>query len=278
MKSKYIAGILAIIIGVFGTHKFYLGKKSAGFFRFGLFAFALVAEVPQIIAILGILAFIEGIILFSMGQKDFDKKYNRDESEGTERRQRYEHRRRREEHHKYRHEKRHEEKKRSSAPARRVSNPHKKAGIENYKDYDYEGAIDEFLKALTLEPDDIATHFNIACAYSLTEKKDKAFRHLDRAVQLGFSDFEKIQDKDAFAYLRVQPEFEKFVNNGYRLRQQPQKEEVEEPSQPPQLEAPKANLLDNDLLLEKLQKLGDLREKGLLTEEEFNEHKKRLLD
>ena len=75
-------------------------------------------------------------------------------------------------------------------------NPQKNSGVTKYKDYDYEGAIEDFKKALKIESNDIPTHFNIACAYSLTEEKDLAYQHIDYAVQLGFKDFEKIKTHD----------------------------------------------------------------------------------
>jgi len=144
------------------------------------------------------------------------------------------------------------------------SNPFKNSGIEKYKDYDYEGAIEDFDKALQINPKDIAVHFNLACAYSLTEQKDKAFEHLDKATALGFSDFGKIKTHDALAYLRIQDEFEDFEKNRYRIGQ---KTSGNNPG----------NILESQNLLEQLKKLAELREQGLLTEEEFTVQKKRLL-
>ncbi len=144
------------------------------------------------------------------------------------------------------------------------SNPFKNSGIEKYKDYDYEGAIEDFTKALQINPKDIAVHFNLACAYSLTEQKDKAFEHLDKATALGFSDFGKIKTHDALAYLRIQDEFEDFEKNRYRLGQK-------------KPEGNSGNILESQNLLEQLKKLAELREQGLLTEEEFTLQKKRLL-
>jgi len=143
------------------------------------------------------------------------------------------------------------------------SNPFKNSGIEKYKDYDYEGAIEDFVKALQINPKDIAVHFNLACAYSLTEQKDKAFDHLDKATALGFSDFGKIKTHDALAYLRIQDEFEDFEKNRYRLGKKTQEKTP--------------NVLESQNLLEQLKKLAELREQGLLTEEEFSLQKKRLL-
>ena len=145
----------------------------------------------------------------------------------------------------------------------RKDNPYKKSGMEKYKEYDYKGAIEDFEKALTIDDQDIATHFNIACAYSIMEEKEKAFFHLSKAIELGYSDTEKIKTHDALAYLRIQDEFEGFVQNGYKLKSG-------EGAQQEQLTA-------NNDLLEQLNKLAELREKGLLTQEEFELQKKKLL-
>lgn len=147
-------------------------------------------------------------------------------------------------------------------------NPFKKSGIEKYKDYDYEGAITDFEKALQINPKDVAVHFNLACAYSLTEEKEKAFEHLDKAVALGFSDFEKIKTHDALAFLRIQDEFESFEKNNYRRVQ----------GKSTSTNNGATSVADNQNLLEQLKKLAELREQGLLTEEEFVMQKKRLLN
>ncbi len=146
-------------------------------------------------------------------------------------------------------------------------NPFKKSGIAKFKEYDYAGAINDFEKALTINPEDIAVHFNLAASYSLTENKDKAFQALDKAVDYGFKDFDKINTHDALAFLRIQPEFENFKANGYQLGSKtkfgPKKEEA-------------AQGIDPNLL-EQLKRLQDLREKGVLTEEEFVFQKKKIL-
>lgn len=148
-------------------------------------------------------------------------------------------------------------------PAKRP-NPYKNSGVKKYKEYDYEGAIDDFKKALEIDPKDIPTLFNIACAYSLTEDKEKAFYYLDKAVENGFKNFDKIQTHDAFAFIRIQDEFEQFSKNGYRLTDNQKASKVDE-------ETP------NSDLLEKLKTLADLRDSGILTEEEFLMQKEKLL-
>ncbi len=147
---------------------------------------------------------------------------------------------------------------------RKRPNPYKKSGVEKYKEYEYEEAIEDFKKALEIDPNDIPTHFNIACAYSLTEDKEKAFYHLAKAVENGYKDFDKIQSHDAFAFIRIQDEFEQFVENDYKLTETQTAEADEETN-------------SNTDLLEKLKKLADLRENGILTEEEFLAQKEKLL-
>ena len=147
---------------------------------------------------------------------------------------------------------------------RKRPNPYKKSGVAKYKDYEYEAAIEDFKKALEIDPKDIPTHFNIACAYSLTEDKEKAFYHIDKAVENGYKDFNKIQTHDAFAFIRIQDEFEGFSKNGYRLTENQKSNSAVE------------DIPDPDLL-EKLKKLADLRESGILTEEEFLTQKEKLL-
>ena len=92
-----------------------------------------------------------------------------------------------------------------------------KSGSTKYKEYDYIGAVEDFTKALEINPRDTVAHFNIACAYSLIEDANKSFVHLDQAVANGFDDFEKIKTHDGLAYLRVQSRFDKFQKNGFRL-------------------------------------------------------------
>lgn len=150
----------------------------------------------------------------------------------------------------------------------------KKSGIDKYKDYDYQGAIEEFKKALELDPNDISIHFNLACTYSLNEEADKAFEHLDRAVTLGFTDFKRIKEHDALAYLRIQDAFDEFELNGFRLKQavlQKQTQSKNQAVQEPAVE-------DHSPILDQLKKLDELRLKGLLTEEEFVTQKRKLMD
>lgn len=265
MKNKTAAGVLALVAGYMGLHRFYLGQIGMGI--------GYIVVLPILVSIgfwpAVFIGLIDGIAFLSMDQQQFDAKYNKAYAREGGRQQGAPPQRRNE---------RYQDKPtRPTVPSRNRAAPSNvaallKAGKEKFKDYDYQGAIDDFEKAIAEDPQHLAAHFNLACAYSLMENKDKSFYHLDRAVALGFDDVEAIKTRDHLAYLRIQPEFLPFQDNGYRLSKQ--------------LAAPRESLLDSDPrktpqarpdLLEQLQKLANLKEKGLLTEEEFRTQKEKLL-
>jgi TM2 domain-containing membrane protein YozV len=66
MRNKYVAALLAIFLGLFGVHKFYLGQKTAGIIYLIFFW----TGIPEIIG------FFEGIIYLFTGEENFNKKYN----------------------------------------------------------------------------------------------------------------------------------------------------------------------------------------------------------
>lgn len=291
MKDKNIASLLAFFFGIFGVHRFYLGQTGLGI----LYLFFFWTLIPALIGL------IDSIIFLSMDSDDFDMKYNRKKLFPNHRRydtdfSRAEHREYRAEQRELRHERRiqRRQKVRQTPPPQRKpiakntpsrkNNPYKFSGIQKYKEFEYEGAIEDFKKALSVQPTDIAIHFNLACAYSLSEEKENAFFHLGKAVEFGFADFKKIQEHDALAFLRIQDEFDVFKKNGYRLNVPPPPELPPNVPQPTKEELstnaePKEDLLNqNSVLLDQIKRLGDLREKGLLTNEEFEAQKRKLLD
>lgn len=297
MKDKNLAAVLAFFGGFFGLHRFYLGQTGLG---------VLYAVLPGFNVMLSVL---DAIIFLSMDQETFDEKYNREEvssyprSRGRQRSgDRYERYRQREldrrrrggrtrtnetaANRKYERSKNRRGVKQNRPEPRRKkanrgpANPHREEGLALFKDFEYEGAIDAFERSLNIEPRDIATHWNLACAYSLTEDAGKSLYHLDRAVAFGFNDFERLNSHDALAFLRVQPQFETFVKNNYRLApdtvipESDQKEGDLLSQAPPSSNAAPRTNVD---LLDQLQELGRMRERGLLSESEFAAQKKKLL-
>lgn len=273
MKDKNVAGILALFLGSFGVHRFYLGQVGLGILYIFLNVFFFFSFF---------LSLIDAIVFFSQDKDAFDLKYNKtffkavrkerpDFDRNRNREQRTERRVERSQHRTEQRSGRPESNRRQPR-----QNPYKASGIEKYKDYDYDGAIDDFKKALEIDDRDVATHFNIACSYSLNEEVDHAFYHLDRAVALGFNDFRKIKEHDAFAFLRIQPEFEAFENNKFQLQKSVAPETPGSDAQENGVPAEESLQLPNDLL-EQLNKLNELKNKGLLTEEEFTVQKGKLL-
>lgn len=295
MKDKNLAAVLAFFGGFFGLHRFYLGQPALG---------VLYVLMPGFNVMLSVL---DAIIFLSMDQDRFDEKYNEEEVNPQRRNtsrssDRYDRYRQRELDRKRRGSNR--SRRETAKPKRRKdnrrgvkqyrpkreskhnavpTNTDREAGIKYFKDFDYDLAIEAFERSLKISPNDIATHWNLACCYSLTEDADKAIYHLDRAVALGFSDFERINNHDALAYLRIQPQFDNFVRNEYRLASKPNSTETQAVQQEDLLSQPvpevdqNAPPRTNTDLLEQLQQLGKLRESGLLSEEEFAAQKRKLL-
>lgn len=260
MRNKNAAGLFAIFLGWAGVHRFYLGQVGLGI----LYVFLTIISLGVISSIISI---IDAIVLFSMGDQQFDQKYNaqqgmvppiynRRAQPGyppiAQPRQR------------------------TSAPKKQVSsrdiqNPYKVNGIKKYKEFDLDGAIEDFKKGLDIHPRDISLHFNLACAYSLTEQVDKAYMHIDRAVSLGFNDFEKLKTHDDLAFVRIQDRFEDFQKNGYRLELPPVENNATEVP-----ETTTEKPIQDDLLLAQLKRLSELRDRGLLSDQEFMIEKRKL--
>jgi TM2 domain-containing membrane protein YozV len=289
MKNKLVAAGLAFFLGSFGIHKFYLKDTGSGIFYLilsilGIRLFAMPVS--------GILGLIDGIMLLSMSDAAFDKKYNSGQDAQSRQRQRGrgQYRQR-----SYPNQPRRSETRRTyqpkgapraSAPPRKRKkvvrdNPFKRSGVKKYKDFDLEEAIIDFKKGLELEPNDISLHFNLACAYSLTEKPKNAYYHLSKAVSFGFKDFEKIKTHDDLAFLRIHDEFHEFQNNGYRIIKSIPVQDAEEKEEEIVKAKPEVvnedNALNDDILLSQLNKLDELRKKGLISDKEFHTEKRKLL-
>ncbi len=265
MKKKNVAGFLALFLGVFGVHRFYLGQRFLGFLYMVITFFAVIISaeenVPAIMAP-AILGFVDAVLFFVMPREDFDRRYNKSSDRSWYGRH-------------YRNADR------FPAPRRRrqVHDSEfeiiKRRGIQNFRDYRFEAAAEDFEQALSLEPENAAIHYNLAATYAMLEEAGLAFQHLEEAVACGFDQVEKIHSHDALAYLRAHPDFQDFVDNGYRLPalelNAPDKETLELDPRAAE-EKPKPTKL-----LEQIAELGKLRDRGILTEEEFAQQKEKIL-
>lgn len=278
MKNKNVAAILAIIFGGFGVHKFYLREPGSGIFYMLLTFITAGLRFP----VGYILGWIDAFVLFTMDEEKFDQKYNAHENYRNSRRQDPRVTRRRNSRTRQRSN---DFERPSSAPQRRTArempkeNPFKKTGLKSLEDYEIDRAEEELRRAIEISPNDVEIHFGLAKAYSNLEQVDKAYYHISKAKQLGFSEDSKILSDEKLAFVRTDKNFKEFQRNGYmyppRKAETEPKEIVEEVKNN---EIPKEDLLEDDMLLSQLNKLSELRKKGLLSEKEFQEEKVKLLN
>lgn len=245
--------MLAILMGGFGVHRFYLGQRFLGFLRFAVFtAFAIVLTQARggpeevfgiLMGMLFLSAFIEGLIFMVMPKEKFDAKYNKHHTKVT-------------------------------APAN--VEDLKAEGADYFRTGDYDLAAEAFLDALDVRADDPGVHFNLACTYAKTKNLPLTLHHLELAVSYGLPQPERIEKHPVLEWVRTQPMYVQFRQNNYR---QINLAKLVEPVQP-SLSLPDLNKQDSPVendLLEQLRTLGSLRERGILTEREFAEQKEKLL-
>jgi tetratricopeptide (TPR) repeat protein len=70
-------------------------------------------------------------------------------------------------------------------------------------------AVDERLVAA--RPTDPTAHYNLACRYALLKQRDEAITALRKAVELGYRDFEFMQEDHDLDSIRKDPRFRKLL-------------------------------------------------------------------
>ena len=133
------------------------------------------------------------------------------------------------------------------------------------KDGDYKTAIAITHKILNIDPSSKEAYFNLACLYSLTEKEESLYA-LSKAIENGYTNIEKIKTYPDLAWIRRNPKFNLFVQNGYRL-----------PSINNEKGLAKELVTGSEETVSQLERLGRLKEQGLLTEDEFRIQKNKVL-
>lgn len=281
MRNKTVAALLALFFGSFGVHKFYLRDPGAGIFYIIIMLVTSRFSFP----VAGILGIIDALVLFSMSQERFDSKYNQGREGPRYNRKNYSGR------HRYERPIRNQNAPYTPKARRRntrnpqtnfnTKNPFKTSGIKHLEEYELDLAEENLLKSLEISQEDREVHFALAQLYSVNEETDKAYFHLSKAFQLGYKNVNEVMENDKFAFLRIQKDFEKFKTNQFLYP--PRRDGgFAEPSRTQSTtsttqRAPKEDLLQNDLLLSQLNKLAELRNKGLLSESEFEEERIKLL-
>ncbi len=252
-KKKWVAALLALFFGIFGAHRFYLEQRHLGILHLAFFFLAvfIIPGMEELAGIPAIIGFIDFIAFTVMPRATFDEKYNTAAVEAEKaiiRKQQAE----------------------ASDPKHILKGQFEQyveKGRRAYNNYDYDTAIENLLKAIEIKYDDPEAHFLLACCYSINEEAEKALSHLDVAVAFGLKNPERIKIHGDLSYLRIQPAFERFVQNGYRLTRElpPASTEWMDTDEP-----------DATDLLEQLNRLQKQWQSGKLSDEEYEQRQKEL--
>ena len=220
IKDKNIAAIMALFGGFFGLHRYYLGQVGLGI-AYTVFA---ITFIPAFIA------FIDFIVFISQSKLSFDAKYNKEhffrmyggkmsgKPSSTINERKLENAPTR-----YREIKGanqmfgSENSKRTPGISRREISALKVKAIQHFKNFELKESKRIFLEILNYTPRDASIHFNLACIYSLNENSEMAFQALDQAVKYGMEGLDRIASHDALAHIRIQPEFEEFRKNNFKI-------------------------------------------------------------
>ena len=134
------------------------------------------------------------------------------------------------------------------------------------KQKDYKTGIAVLNKIIALDPTSKEAYFNLACLYSL-EENEESFQALSNAVKNGYSNFDKIKTYPDLIWIRRNVRFNDFVLNGYKM-----------PGAYTSNNLPENPVFINEDLVSQIERLGKLKEQGLISEEEFSEQKSKLFD
>ena len=270
MKSKSTATLLAFFLGWVGAHRFYLGQYVLGFLYILLFFTFGISFIIALIDFFGFLTmrrdrfdYLYNRMYFDNDFKDFLEKRKSFQKSGPPKKVKKEARKRA----------------REAKSTREVVVELKKEAKGHYENYEYEEAVELFEKVLEINSRDAAIHFNLACCFSLLENKDRGFRHLKLAVENGFDDFDLFKNHPGLAWLRVQKEWEALVKSGFKHTSllEAEGEDLLSTKRQQYSGNPEDKSGKDGKILVQLRKLKDLRDRGLISDLEFNKRKEKLL-
>jgi uncharacterized membrane protein len=140
-----------------------------------------------------------------------------------------------------------------------------------YKQKDYASAIGILRRMLEITKDN-QTYFNLACCLSLSENKE-GLEALSKAIEYGYSNIEKVKTYEPLVWLRQLPEYDGFLKNGFKYTAS---ESTVNAAKSAPFNISNEGVI-NDQVIAQLEKLGKLKEQGLITDEEFQQQKKKIL-
>ncbi|MEO0732608.1 MAG: NINE protein [Bacteroidota bacterium] len=279
MLNKTLAGFFAFFLGLFGVHHFYVGRWWRGVFQFGFFWFmvfmASTAPYGPAETLFGIgvamavlIPVLTGIVWWATPNAKWQAKYDPEALAD-------------------------QQQPLALAPGVPGDTKALKAeGIRYYRSADYDLAIEAFLDAEAIDLGDPGTHFNLACSYAQLGQHPEAMRHLELSLTFGLPKPERLEKHPALATLRKTTAYQNFRQNNYRrlnfleLNPEPPTETVEETIEdfntpPPNAKEPAAAFTETQRptpdLLEQITRLRELHDAGILTQEEYQVQKERLL-
>lgn len=132
-------------------------------------------------------------------------------------------------------------------------------GDKLVKSQKLEEAIERYNTALTYTDRAPITHFKLAKLFSLKKEANKSLKHLAKAIQQGYKKFDIINHDSELSYLRNTTVFKHFVDNGYKILTN------------------QTEVMNPLSRIEELEKFSELFEKGILTKDEFENEKKKIL-
>ena len=68
-------------------------------------------------------------------------------------------------------------------------------------------------KLVKLQPGNATAHYNLACSLALSKRKRAALRELQRAVRLGYRDFDWMQQDPDLEALKHDPKFQSLIDS-----------------------------------------------------------------
>ena len=75
----------------------------------------------------------------------------------------------------------------------------------------YEKGLQVDRRLARLRKHDPVVHYNLACSLALVGKKDEAFSALERAIRLGYHDFDHLKKDSDLKNLRDDPRFQSMI-------------------------------------------------------------------
>ena len=254
-----MAIVFAVTLGWCGVHRFTLGQWQLGLVHIFLFVVSMAAFEGTFLAatpwmtLSALLGYATALWWWRMGSEEFADRYLElaDEDAATEVKGKYLNG--------------------TARPNPRVVSRRQRRRVlaeaaQLYEGFDYAAAAARYEEALDMDLADGDSRVLAARCYSLLEDDAAAYRNLRRAVQLKAGNLALVERDASFAWLRTRPDFERRKRAGYAAV-----------GADADGDAPAALPPPGDNVLDRLEQLGRLRERGLLDDDEFTREKRRLL-